>query len=309
MEDRGLPQRQRVENRVEVKSLQPQFQTLDPGDPEMNLSCTTITTKTKGVALVMSNDYVASRLGSEDCGIDHRGRVDDEIPEVKIHEESKRLSECLVRFDYFVHHRRNIAKQEFIMLCRRLAGYKYPSNCKTLVIAFSGRGFDGVLQLRDGERIFLEDVVGYFKSSNATLPGMIRMFLIDTHHGSTVGSLVQGDSVIVKAGNDSRCLNRIKMDENLLVAYSSIRCHDEDVKNFNLHGKWTGCLAAELERSPFTSLQNVLITVNKMMTDIATAAKYFQTADYCSLTEHLYILPILYATSSTTVDVSSSTSR
>ena len=238
------------------------------------------------------------------------GHVDDEIPEVKIHEESKRLSECLVSFDYFVHHRRNIAKQEFVMLCHRLAGYKYPSNCKRLVIAFSGRGFDGVLQLRDGERIFLEDVVGYFKASNVTLPGgMIRIFLIDTHHGSSVGSLVQGDSVIVKAGDDCRCLSRIKMDENLLVAYSSIRCHDEDAENFNLHGKWTGCLAAELQKSRFTSLQSILSIVNKMMADIATVAKYFQTADYRSLTEHLYILPILYATSSTTVDVSSSTSQ
>ena len=303
MEDRGIPLGRGV------KSLQPTFQTLNPAYPEMNLSYTTITTKTKGVALVMSNDYAAShRLGSEDNSTDYRGRP--EFPELKIHEESEKLSKCLVRFDYYVHHRRNIAKQEFIMLCQRLAGYKYPSNCKRIVIAFSGRGFDGVLQLQDGERMFLEDVVGYFKSNNTTLPGgMIRMFLIDTHHGSSVGSLVQGDSVIVKAGDDCRCLNRIKMDENLLVAYSSMRCHDEDIENFNLYGKWTGCLATELEKSPFTSLQSILNTVNKMMVDIAAVAKYFQTADYRSTTAHLYILPILYATSSTTVDVSSSASR
>ena len=116
----------------------------------MNLSYTTITTKTKGVALVMSNDYTASHLGSEDNGTGIEINIPAEV--IKIHEESKKFSECLVRFDYFVHHRRNIAKQEFIMLCQRLAGYKYPSNCKRIVIAFSGRGFDGVLQLRDGER-------------------------------------------------------------------------------------------------------------------------------------------------------------
>ena len=290
-----------MEDRVEVKSLQPKFQTLDSADREMNLSCTTITTKTNGVALVISNDYVASEL------VNYVGSGDYQIPEVKIHEESKRLSKCLRQFDYFVHHRKNIAKQELIKLCHRLAEYKYPSNCKRIVVAFSGRGFDGVLQLRDGERIFLEDVVGYF--NNAVLPGsMIRIFLIDTHHGSS-GSLVQGDSVIVKAGDDCRCLNRIKMDANLLVAYSSIRYHDKDVEKFNLQGKWIGCFAAELENSPFTSLQNVLTTVNKTMAGIATVAKYFQTADYHSLTEHLDIFPILYATNGATVDVSSPISR
>ena len=284
-----------MEDRVEVKSIQPKYQTLDR---EMDLSCTTITTKTKGVALVMSNDYVA---GLSICGGDN---------EIKIHEESKRLSECLHRSDYFVYHSKNIAKQEFIKLCQRLAEYKYPSNCKRLVVAFSGRGFDGVLQLRDGERIFLEDVVGYFKSNNVTLPSMTRLFFIDTHHGtlSSVGSLGEGDSVIVKAGGDCKCLRRIEMVADLLVAYSSIR-HDNDVENFSLYGKWTGCLAAELDKSRFTSLQNVLTIVNKTMADIATVAKYFQTADYCSSTDHLYILPIPYATSSTTVDVSSSISR
>ena len=290
-----------MEDRVEVKSLLPKFQTLDSADREINLNCTTITTKTNGAALVISNDYVASEL------VNYVGSGDYQIPEVKIHEESKRLSKCLRQFDYFVHHRKNIAKQELIKLCHRLAEYKYPSNCKRIVVAFSGRGFDGVLQLRDGERIFLEDVVGYF--NNAALPGsMIRIFLIDTHHGSS-GSLVQGDSVIVKAGDDCRCLNRIKMDANLLVAYSSIRYHDKDVEKFNLQGKWTGCLAAELENSPFTSLQNVLTTVNKTMAGIATVAKYFQTADYHSLTEHLDIFPILYATNGATVDVSSPISR
>ena len=268
------------------------FQTLDLADREMNLSYTTITTKTKGVALVMSNDY-------GDSG---------ETPEIKIHEESKKLSECLNRFDYFVHHRRNIAKQEFIKLCHRLAEYKYPSNCKRIVVAFSGRGFDGVLQLRDGERIFLEDVVRLFKSNNAVLPGsMIRMFFIDTHHGSSIGSLVQGDSVIVKA-DDCRCLSRINTKinttANLLVAYSFIRYHDQDAENFNLHGKWTGCLAAKLDRSQFTSMQNVLATVNKAMTDIATAAKFFQSADYCSSAEDLFISPSFDGTVGTTEAIS-----
>ena len=113
------------------------------------------------------------------------------------------------------------------------------------------------------------------------------MFLIDTHHGSSVESLVQGDSVIVKAGNDCRCLNRIKMDENLLVAYSSMRCHDEDV---NLHGKWTGCLATVLEKSPLASLQNVFTTVNKMMADIATVARFFHIS---GSSEDLFMFPSL----------------
>ena len=285
-----------MEDRVETKSLQPNLDpALDPTDREMNLSFTTITTKTKGVALVMSNDYVASYLGSGD----------KELSEIKIYEESKKLSECLTRFDYFVHHRRNIAKQEFIKLCHRLAEYKYPSNCKRLIIAFSGRGFDGVLQLRDGERIFLEDVVGYFKSNNVALPGsMIRMFLIDTHHGNSLGSLVQGDSVIVKAGDDCRCLKRIKMDANILVAYSSIRYHDKDVENFNLHGKWTGCLADELERSQFTSMQKVLAMVNKTMADTATEAKYFQIADFRSSAEELFVFPSLNSSVNPTVAIS-----
>ena len=107
--------------------------------------------------------------------------------------------------------------------------------------------------------------------------------------------------MIVKAGDDCRCLSRIKMDENLLVAYSSIRCHDEDVENFNLHGKWTGCLAYELEKSPFTSLQNVLTTVNKMMADIATVAKFFQIA---ASSEDLFMFPSLDSSVDATVAVS-----
>ena len=72
MEYRGVPQGRKLED-LEVKSLRSKFKTLDPADPEINLSYTTITTKTKGVALVVSNDYAASHLDSTDYGIDYRG--------------------------------------------------------------------------------------------------------------------------------------------------------------------------------------------------------------------------------------------
>ena len=275
------------------------FETSDITGGEMNLNHETIKTKTDGVALVISNEYT--------------GSGDREIPECKksmLHENSKKLCTFL-KPNYFVCHKQNIAKQEFMQLCKRLAEYKYPSNCKRLVVAFSGCGFDGVLHLRDGERIFLEDVVGFFKSTNTNtlFSNMIRIFFIDTYHMSSVGSLIQDDSVIIKAGDDCGCLRRIEMEENVLVAYSSIRYHNNDDENFNLYGKWTCCLAEELERSRYIRLQNILFTVNKAMAGIATAQKYFQTANYCSLTDCLYILPLLYANTNPVVDVSSSLSR
>ena len=242
---------------------------------EMKLNYTTITTRTNGVALIMSNDDTVR-----------------ESSKSAIHENSDKLSDFFQRYNYFVHRRQNIAKQEFIKLCQRLAEYKYPSNCNRLVVAFSGRGFaDGVLQLQSGERMFLEDVISYFKPLNAEVGGMIRIFFIDTYRGSSVG--IQNDSAIIKTDNCS-CLRRIEMKPNLLVAYSSVYYHNQDVENFSLHGKWSGCVADELGRSSTgQSLQNVLTAVNKKMFDIATAAKYYHTADYCSLSEDVFILPAL----------------
>ena len=268
-----------MEDRVRFKKLQ----SLDPrlyliADREMKLDHATITTKTIGVALVVSNDLVN----------------DPECKKSWIHENSKKLCEILLHFDYFVHHRQNIAKQEFMRLCKRLAEYKYPSNCKRLVVAFSGYGIDGVLQLRDGERIFLEDVVDYFKSSNATLlGGMIRLFFVDTHHISPVTSLIQDGNAIVKASDFCRFLNRIEKDANLLVAYSTLRYHDQYSEHFKLHGRWTSCLADELlvTRSQFASLQSVLTKVNEAMAGIATETKCFHTVDYCSSPDDLCILP------------------
>ena len=268
-----------MEDRVQLKK----FQSLNPSldltpDREMKLDYATITTKTVGVALVISNDVVN----------------DPECKKSLIHENSKKLCEFLLQFDYFVHHRQNIAKQEFMELCKRLAEYKYPSNCKRLVVAFSGYGIDGVLQLRDGERIFLEDVLCYFKSTNATLLGsMIRLFFVDTHYVSPVGSLVQDDSAMVKASNFCGFLNRIEKDVNLLVAYSTLHYRDQDSEHFNLHGRWTSCLVDELlvVQSQFASLQSVLTKVNETMAGIATAAKCFHIVNYCSSSEELFILP------------------
>ena len=244
----------------------------------MNLSCATITTKTSGVALVISNDLV----NHPECKMS------------SIHENSRKLCEFLLQFNYFVHHRQNIAKREFIKLCKRLAGYTYPSNCKRLVVSFSGCGFDGVLHLRE-DRLILEDVVCYFESTSPTFGSMIRLFFIDTHHKSSVASLSQDDSAI----NDCRCLSRIENDTNLLVAYSSLHYHDQNSEHFDLHGRWISCLADELERSRFASLQTVLTRVNEAMAGITAAVECSQSADYCSLPEDLFILP----SSGTTVAV------
>ena len=252
-----------MEDRIQLKG----FQALDLSDPEMNLSCTTITTKTSGVALVISNDLV----NHPECKMS------------SIHENSRKLCEFLLQFNYFVHHRQNIAKREFIKLCKRLAGYTYPSNCKRLVVAFSGCGFDGALHLLEG-RLFLEDVVCYFESTSPTFGGMIRLFFIDTHNESSVATLGQDGSGI-------RCLSRIEIDANLLVAYSSLNYYDQNSEHFNLHGRWISCLADELERSRFASLQNVLTRVNEAMAGIAAAAKCSQFADYRSSPEELFILP------------------
>ena len=273
-----------MEDRLQLKKSQ----SLDlTTDREMKLNYATITTKTIGVALVVSNGLVN----------------DHECKKSLIHENSKKLCEFLLHFDYFVHHRQNITKQEFMRLCKRLAEYKYPSNCKRLVVAFSGYGIDGVLQLRDGGRIFLEDVLCYFKSTNTTLLGsMIRLFFVDTHYMSPVTSLIQDGNAITKASDFCRFLSRIEKDANLLVAYSTLSYCDQYSEHFNLHGKWTSCLADELlvVQSQFASLQSVLTKVNEAMVDIATEAKCFHTVDYCFSPDELFILP----SSDTTVAVS-----
>ena len=283
---------------LELNGVQTLDRALDCTSQDMNLSYTTITTRTNGVALIMSNDYAS------DYTTINTGRGDREILECKlpsIHENSDKLCSFFQRFNYFVYRKQNIDKQEFIKLCKRLAAYKYPTNCNRLVVAFSGCGFDGVLQLQSGERMFLEDVISYFKPPNAELGGMICIFFIDTYHGSP-WPLSQDDSEVIKAGDDCRCLTRLEVEPNLFVAYSSTCYHDQDVENFSLHGKWTGCLADELGRSSTgQSLQNVLTIINKKMLDIATAARCYQTADYCSLSENTVILPSLDTTISSTI--------
>ena len=139
---------------------------------------------------------------------------------------------------------------------------------------FSGCGFDGVLQLQGGVPISLKDVINYFKPLNAMPGSMMCIFFIDTYHESLAN--VQNDSVIVKT--DCRCLRRLEINPNSLVA---LLCHGQD---FSLYGKWTRCLADELEKSSIgqfsQSLQSILTTVNKTVTEIATAAKCCQIADY-----------------------------
>jgi len=207
-----------------------------------------ITPDTKGVALIISNDYAG-------------------CPGVSVlngtHKDSAKLEVVFQQFQYKVYRAKNAKKEYFKKLLEILSKHQYPPTCHRLIVAFAGHGDDGVLLSQDGCEFNIESIVDQFKpgSHNNTLGNTARIFFIDACRGTCDDT---GYTRACQGAEDVAWFRqKFSTEGNILVAYSSTRYHPSFETDKG--GLWTSQLVTELKLNK--SLLEILTSVNAKISE------------------------------------------
>ena len=210
-----------------------------------------ITPDTKGVALIISNDYAG-------------------CPGVSVlngtHKDSANLEVVFQQFQYKVYREKNAKKEDFKTLLEILSKHEYPPTCRRLIVAFAGHGDDGELLSQDGLKLNIESIVDQFKPGphNNTLGNTARIFFIDACRGTCddTGSIRarQGAQDVAWFRSQKQ---KFSTEGNILVAYASTRYHSSFETDKG--GLWTSQLAEELKLNK--SLFDILTSVNAKISE------------------------------------------
>ena len=210
-----------------------------------------------GVAFFVSNDYYGQ----------------NKVDKLKsTHNDSDGLAKLFKEeFMYSVYQQRNICKEEFIDCCKLLAGFKYPQNCRRIVVFFSGHGNKGTLLFQDGkEKALVNNILQLFKldiANNKTLINIAKLFFIDACRGKLEdpGYLVATPKSPGAATSDIDYIT-VPTRANYFIAYASSPGYAafQDARG----GCWTQCLIQALQKSKLEdSIYSVLTATHKMMSE------------------------------------------
>jgi len=224
----------------------------------------------KGIALIVSNDYVGTEYELQGT-----------------HEDSKRMEEVFSQFQYYVIKIQNVNKNVLERHFTALSECIYPPTCRRIVVTFSGHGGDGVLLSQDLQKIKVEDIINQLKpdGKNPTLGNTVRICFFDACRGDhdDEGYIAKGQSD--KKGDTEeddtsedvakvlKCI-RIPKEGNMFVGYSSTRFRPSYL--YPDGSLFTRILADELLCD--APLNTNFINANAKMRKVKVNGKYFQTA-------------------------------
>ena len=223
---------------------------------------------TKGVALLVSNDYI--------------GQVNlDEA--LFTHKDTDNLQKQFEEFNYVIYRKKNIGRREFVSCYKSLGEYKYPPTCKRILIYFSGHGNEGSLAMQDGSNVKIEDIISCFKvdvANNVRLLEMAKMFFFDACRGSKID---EGYSY-PNPEAATEIVKKIPKEGGMVIAYSSTPCHPS--YGIPDGSRWTNCLVKALKESKRSDDVNQILTKANILMRNQPNYKYCQTAEFtCNLAD------------------------
>ena len=223
---------------------------------------------TVGVALIVSNSYKWRKA----------------LPFV--HEDADNMEQVFKQFGYAVYRKKDITSEEFVFCYRELADHSYPPSCRRILVYFSGYGSNGVLEMQDGRRIKIEDIITCFTagiSKSKTVAQMAKMFFFDAFRAP------QKDLIYPSKGNETEWFRRIPKDCGLIVAYASTPYHKTYGDLSDQENRWTNCLLQALKESQESDdVCCVLASARSMRERIEREShkpgkpRRFQTTEYIS---------------------------
>ena len=225
---------------------------------------------TVGVALLVSNDY-KSLKGAQWLS--------------SVHQDTDKLGRFFKQYGYAVYKKKNVSYREFGEYCSKMSEFDYPSTCQRLLVYFSGHGKNGVLQMQDGQKVHISEIISMFKQrfgcKNDKIGLIARMFFFDSCRGDKDDKGHDIRLITPKMSpNETEILNKIPTEGNMLIAYACILGYAAYTSTNG--SRWSNCLAKALEGSKETdSLEAVLTKANGLLSKDYDD-DCFQTATFTS---------------------------